>query len=155
MLSMCRSALWIGTSDERRHLHDAVLVQNRKSIMQTALLHSKELAKAGATRRDAKVPVEAANVRIKSLSIEDCELTCEEIDWNHVAAKYVRTRSPIDCKIQWTNCDNPDIRHDPWSKEEDGRLLKAAEKYQMHNWIAIASELGVRASDNDIMRVGG
>ena len=141
--------MYLGTSEERRHLRDAVLVQNRKSIMQAALLQSKELAKAGATRREAKAPVEAANVRIQSLSIEDCELTCEEIDWNHVAAKYVRTRSPIDCKIQWTNCDDPNINQDPWSKEEDGQLLKAAEKFQMHNWIAIASELGVRTGGSD------
>ena len=80
---------------------------------------------------------------VESLSPEDYPLEPDEIDWNMIATKYVRTRSAVDCKIQWCGNQDPRINNDPWTKAEDAKLLKLAEQHRAHDWIEIAKQLNV------------
>jgi hypothetical protein len=93
--------------------------------------------------------IRSANARIASLKPEDFPLGVDDIDWNVLAGKYVRSRSAIDCKIQWMGNDDARINHEPWTRAEDKRLLKLAEEHQAHDWIEIARKLEVSARGFD------
>ena len=67
-----------------------------------------------------------------------------DIDWERLQKDFVPTHTPCDCRVQWEHHLSPAVANLPeWSDEEDKRLAELAEKYEGHNWIAIAEELGV------------
>ena len=86
----------------------------------------------------------AANARIASLHPHEYELVSDMLDWNLVTHSYVRTRSAAECKIQWSNVMHPDINHDEWTKDEEAQLVELANKNELHQWVEVAKELGVR-----------
>ncbi|KAL7751767.1 hypothetical protein RI367_002767 [Sorochytrium milnesiophthora] len=70
----------------------------------------------------------------------------EQIDWEQVAYAYFSGRSPTDCKTQWISWDDVRFAQGPASGTEVKNVVALAQKYQEHNWRAIAAELKVPRS---------
>lgn len=79
---------------------------------------------------------------IKRMPTEQLELNLEGIDWEVLSKVHVPTRSPMDCKIHWTQVMHPQINKKKFTKEEDQRLLALANEHKGHNWQSIAVALG-------------
>ena len=79
---------------------------------------------------------------IRRLPSSKLEMNMVSLDWDKIANNYVPSRSPIECKIQWTVNDHPLINKTEWSKYECSKLLEIVERRKEHCWQAIAEELG-------------
>ncbi|XP_010243798.1 PREDICTED: uncharacterized protein LOC104587774 isoform X2 [Nelumbo nucifera] len=82
-------------------------------------------------------------------SITDLEITPEKIrsflpnvDWERLASMYVLGHSGAECEARWLNFEDPLINHNPWSNNEDKKLLFIVQQSGLYNWIDIARELG-------------
>ncbi|KAI8074406.1 hypothetical protein BC940DRAFT_43469 [Gongronella butleri] len=65
-----------------------------------------------------------------------------KLDWERISTQYVKTRTPLECMIQWTTQDHPSINKLPWSKVETERLGQLVQTHGYHGqWEKIASEL--------------
>ncbi|CAG9857601.1 unnamed protein product [Phyllotreta striolata] len=65
-----------------------------------------------------------------------------DINWIRVSDYFLNeNHSEFECRSFWHIYLHPLINKGDWSKEEQDRLAKAAEKYQLRNWDAIADEL--------------
>ncbi|ORX46514.1 hypothetical protein DM01DRAFT_1339516 [Hesseltinella vesiculosa] len=63
------------------------------------------------------------------------------LDWGRVA-NHVKSRTSLECMIQWTTQDHPSINKLPWSKKETEKLVELVKKHGYHGqWEHIASEL--------------
>ena len=69
--------------------------------------------------------------------------TSSQPDWKEVA-KFIPTHTTMECYMQYTNVQDPEINNSEWTTEEDAHLLLLAEKYSEHHWVNIAEELGTR-----------
>lgn len=58
----------------------------------------------------------------------------------------------MECFMQYTNIDHPDINNTEWSEDEDFQLLELVEKYSEHEWILIAEELGTKRTSIACLR---
>ncbi|KAI8339149.1 hypothetical protein BC941DRAFT_394594 [Chlamydoabsidia padenii] len=66
----------------------------------------------------------------------------DKLDWNRISKLYVKTRTPMECMIQWTSQDHPKINKSPWKRSESRRLAALVETLGYHGkWQQIASEL--------------
>lgn len=64
------------------------------------------------------------------------------IDWLAISAKLPKScLDAQDCRLMWTNRLHWSINTGTWTKEEDGCLLQAVEKYGRNNWDTVAKEL--------------
>eukprot|EP00727_Mastigamoeba_balamuthi_P014318 m51a1_g9510 hypothetical protein (1845) ;mRNA; f:691990-699199 len=68
------------------------------------------------------------------------------LDWEYIARAFngikgALPKSPIECRLQWVNVDNPWIARSEWTVEEDTALLATAKKYDFRNWIQISADL--------------
>lgn len=60
--------------------------------------------------------------------------------WEVIASKV--GHSQTDCFVHWMNCCDPFVNQNPWTLEEDKKLVLAAERRKKRCWVKIASELG-------------
>ncbi|CAO3629443.1 unnamed protein product [Cunninghamella echinulata] len=66
----------------------------------------------------------------------------DKLDWNRISSLYVKTRTPMECMIQWTTQDHPAINKTPWSKKESEKLAQLVKEYGLEGqWEKIAIEL--------------
>ncbi|CAH0381864.1 unnamed protein product [Bemisia tabaci] len=86
--------------------------------------------------------IKASNSSDKAPFVEILEHEDEDFDWNKIATINFRDRhSAEECKRMWRLYAKPSILKRPWSKEEDNKLKKAAEKNNYQDWDEIAKEL--------------
>ncbi|XP_044465592.1 uncharacterized protein LOC123195812 isoform X3 [Mangifera indica] len=82
-------------------------------------------------------------------SIKDLDVTPElireflpKVNWNQLASMYVKGRSGGECEAQWLNFEDPCINHNPWTIEEDKKLLLIIQEKGISNWFDISVSLG-------------
>jgi hypothetical protein len=61
-------------------------------------------------------------------------------------------KSPMDCYIQYTNLLDPSINASVWISDEDVQLLALVQKYDEHDWCAVAEELGTNRTPFECLR---
>jgi len=66
----------------------------------------------------------------------------DKIDWNRVALNFP-DRKPIECKIQWTQKQDPSLNKSKWSLSEIDRLFEIVKKFEFKNWDLISKKLAV------------
>ncbi|KAG0284600.1 Myblike DNAbinding domain-containing protein [Linnemannia gamsii] len=87
---------------------------------------------------------EGNNRAIESLNnAPDVEmmLNTKGLDWKRISQRYVDSRTPSECLIQWTSHDHPGINKNDWSKSELVKLDHLVKQYKGRNWIQIALDL--------------
>ncbi|KAH3743678.1 myb transcription factor [Pelomyxa schiedti] len=96
---------------------------------------------------EGTTPEESARWNLELLALRNIPdeklLSCihPKFDWNEVQSA-VPSHSVAECKRRWMNVQSPTINKNPFTKEEDIRLLQLAKKYNAHDWDLIAAELG-------------
>ncbi|KAG0251683.1 Myb-like DNA-binding domain protein [Mortierella polycephala] len=68
-------------------------------------------------------------------------LNTKQLNWTRISQRFVDTRTPTECLIQWTGHDHPGINKKEWTKVEVSKLEELAKKHQERNWIQIALDL--------------
>jgi hypothetical protein len=66
--------------------------------------------------------------------------------WEKIA-NHVPDRSSRQCRDRWINYLAPSNRKDPWTEDEDRRLLEQMNQFGTH-WSAIANAMGNRSENN-------
>jgi hypothetical protein len=69
----------------------------------------------------------------------------KEPEWARVARQMPHSFTPRQCRERWKNYLNPELVHDPWSREED-RLLMDEYTRVGNRWISIAAVLDGRSA---------
>ncbi|KAI9271847.1 hypothetical protein BDA99DRAFT_501161 [Phascolomyces articulosus] len=73
-------------------------------------------------------------------TLENIEV--DKLDWNRISSIHVKTRTPMQCIIQWTTQEHPKINKKPWSKPESQKLMELVEIHGYEGqWEKIAVEL--------------
>lgn len=82
-------------------------------------------------------------------SISDHDITDEnlkeflpKVNWEQLASMYTKGRSGAECEARWSNCTNPLINKNLWTKSEEKKLLYIIQHKGISNWIDIAASLG-------------
>lgn len=70
--------------------------------------------------------------------------------WSRVA-ETVPTKTDVQCRERWINVLTPEIKSEPWSREEDELLMKAVETIGVGKWAKVSKELPGR-TDNSCWR---
>jgi myb proto-oncogene protein len=80
---------------------------------------------------------------VQRMSQRELELNLDGLDWSKMSALFVTSRSPEDCRIQWTTIQHPLISNSPFSEVEKDKLINLVSRYGAQGrWIEIAGELG-------------
>lgn len=80
---------------------------------------------------------------VNSLSQRQLEMNLGGIDWTKLATIHVPTRSPDDCRIQWTTAQHPLISLGKFTADEKRQLSQLVTEYgESGRWIEIAQALG-------------
>jgi len=79
---------------------------------------------------------------IQNMSPEELEMNLDGLDWDAIAKLHVPTRTAMDCKIQWTQVQHPQICKKEFSKTEDQHLLALVKEHKGHDWVSVAQKLG-------------
>lgn len=70
-----------------------------------------------------------------------------KINWYLISTGIIQHRhTPSACEAFWNGFLRPDICKDPWTNNEEDKLLDVVEKYDFQNWEAIAKELPGRSA---------
>ncbi|KAJ7566647.1 hypothetical protein O6H91_02G112800 [Diphasiastrum complanatum] len=89
----------------------------------------------------------------KTFTAEEIRKYFPNINWDHVARRYVAGRSAAECKIRWLNHEDRLMNNNPWTKVEDKRLLHIAQQHDLCDWEAIAEQLNTdRTAAQCLMR---
>ncbi|KAL3640739.1 hypothetical protein CASFOL_015707 [Castilleja foliolosa] len=98
---------------------------------------------------DADGSYDPANVDSILTSIKDMDITPDKIrlflpkvNWEQLAAMYVRDRSGSECQARFLNVEDPLISQNPWTAIEDKQILHIVQEKGLNNWIDIAASLG-------------
>ncbi|GAM19922.1 hypothetical protein SAMD00019534_030970 [Acytostelium subglobosum LB1] len=83
---------------------------------------------------------------VSNLTERDMEINLVGINWEHISSEYLSLKTPLECELRWKNHEHPSINKEPFTKEEDKKLLELAKKYQGHDWSSICRELGTGRS---------
>ncbi|XP_037952206.1 snRNA-activating protein complex subunit 4-like [Teleopsis dalmanni] len=68
------------------------------------------------------------------------------MDWFQISAGDLKHRhSETSCEAIWNVFLHPSLKRSKWSREENNRLITAAQKYNFQNWEAIGKEVGGRS----------
>ncbi|KNZ48297.1 hypothetical protein VP01_576g6 [Puccinia sorghi] len=89
----------------------------------------------------------------------------DKIDWNRVAQNVHTTithlsvktlkfpdRKPIECKIQWTQKQDPSLNKSKWSLSEIDRLFEIVKKFDFKNWDLISKELATGRTPSECVK---
>ncbi|XP_074564920.1 uncharacterized protein LOC141821393 isoform X2 [Curcuma longa] len=63
------------------------------------------------------------------------------VNWDRLASMYIMGRSGAECEARWLNCEDSMINHEPWTAEEDKKLLCILQERGIYNWIEISITL--------------
>ncbi|KAA1122020.1 Myblike DNAbinding domain-containing protein [Puccinia graminis f. sp. tritici] len=73
------------------------------------------------------------------------------IDWDRVAKNFP-DRKPIECKIQWTQKQDPSLNKSKWSLPEIDRLFEIVKKFEFKNWDLISKELATGRTPSECVK---
>ncbi|XP_042442337.1 uncharacterized protein LOC122027438 isoform X1 [Zingiber officinale] len=73
---------------------------------------------------------------------EMCRSFIPMVNWDRLASMYILGRSGAECEARWLNCEDSMINHEPWTAEEDKKLLFILQERGIYNWIEISITLG-------------
>lgn len=88
--------------------------------------------------------------------VEDVYLTLSvqayrgNLVWRKIQ-RHVPCRTDVQCRERWANVLNPELKVDPWTKEEDAKLLASIQRHGLGNWCLVAKDLAPR-TDNQCWR---
>ncbi|KAH9450183.1 hypothetical protein Pst134EA_026892 [Puccinia striiformis f. sp. tritici] len=74
-----------------------------------------------------------------------------EIDWERVAQNFPE-RKPIECKIQWTQKQDPSLNKSKWTLPEIDRLFEIVKKFDHKNWDLISNELATGRTASECVK---
>ncbi|KAI7857212.1 Homeodomain-like protein [Circinella umbellata] len=78
--------------------------------------------------------------KMNSETLENIEV--DKLDWNRISSLHVKSRTPMQCIIQWTTQEHPKINKRPWSKAESKLLMELVDIHGYQGqWEKIAVEL--------------
>eukprot|EP01039_Chlorochromonas_danica_P010857 gene10857-12067_t len=66
--------------------------------------------------------------------------------WNLIAADFVRTRCPLQCRKRWVQTLDPAIKIGPWTVEEDEQLRELVTELGANQWTAISHRMNGRTA---------
>ncbi|XP_042442370.1 uncharacterized protein LOC122027438 isoform X2 [Zingiber officinale] len=72
---------------------------------------------------------------------EMCRSFIPMVNWDRLASMYILGRSGAECEARWLNCEDSMINHEPWTAEEDKKLLFILQERGIYNWIEISITL--------------
>ncbi|KAL1923172.1 uncharacterized protein VTP21DRAFT_9548 [Calcarisporiella thermophila] len=107
------------TDKEREALAHAVRAANKKLLLDSGKPHD----------------------MVSKVSPKQLEMNTTNLPWPDIA-KEVKTRSSIECLIQWVVHDHPMINKTEWTVGECERLRSVVERHGGRDWGRIAVELG-------------
>lgn len=148
MAGLSLSALTDG-GEELSHLeHDSIFA----SLAEAEASSSSSSASASRPRSSPALPdpvlqYQQAVTTVQRMPQRKLEMNLSGIDWTKIATLFVPTRSPEECRIQWTCNQHPLISHAPFTKDERARLMDIVKRRRGQSevrggWIEIAEELG-------------
>lgn len=73
-----------------------------------------------------------------------------DVDWESVAGVIGGKKTPFQCASKYLNYVS--VSQDPWTVDEERKLLALAEKYHQHYWNEIAAELGSNRSPVECLK---
>ncbi|WAQ93152.1 hypothetical protein PtA15_18A210 [Puccinia triticina] len=73
------------------------------------------------------------------------------IDWARVALNFP-DRKPIECKIQWTQKQDPALNKAKWTAGEIDQLFEIVKKFEHKRWDRIAQELGTGRTASECVK---
>ncbi|KAI9616628.1 hypothetical protein H4Q26_011027 [Puccinia striiformis f. sp. tritici PST-130] len=71
-----------------------------------------------------------------------------EIDWKSSP----KQRKPIECKIQWTQKQDPSLNKSKWTLPEIDRLFEIVKKFDHKNWDLISNELATGRTASECVK---
>ncbi|RMZ53129.1 hypothetical protein APUTEX25_005118, partial [Auxenochlorella protothecoides] len=103
-----------------------------------------ELA-AGQPLTPADIQARCAGVEALTLDdpgVEAATLAFDRGDWQVVQQRAGVASGASGCRLGWVNGLRPGLRHDAYEPEEDAALADAVARLGVHQWPAVAAELG-------------
>ncbi|KAI5134642.1 hypothetical protein NEAUS06_1227 [Nematocida ausubeli] len=131
------------TEEEDQHLAELVQSEGKKSWTEIAVHFKNKTSRQCMYRykrvlnpeiRHGRWTEEENRALLKGVS------KCKKGNWREVC-KYVPTRTQFQCRERYIYYLDPAKNSQPWSPEEDEKLLKAVEKSEKHVWRQISKEL--------------
>ncbi|KAF8924231.1 hypothetical protein EDD21DRAFT_366344 [Dissophora ornata] len=113
------------TQREREQLKAGVVSENKRLLFD-AFLAAKDMAGIQSLSKRSDIQM---------------MLNTKGLDWTRISQRFVDTRTPTECFIQWTGKDHPGINKSEWSSEELTKLDELAKKYKERNWVQAALDL--------------
>lgn len=140
--------LW--TDDERARLRDSVLVLTQEKGLNNILNSMEERVSKG--EGIAFSDIELASAPIKELTEDSPEVEAAATnftvgDWTTVATRAGLSRTPLDCKLQWTNSQRPSLSKTPFTKTEEEELLKAVGEEKGKDGVSAGDRLWTRVAE--------
>jgi hypothetical protein len=91
--------------------------------------------------RNEKTKLLALIDQYKTSTTSEMETT-QQIDWVEIAKHKDITHTANECFIYYTNSLSNSINREPWTKDEELKIISLANEYEETNWAKIAEELG-------------
>ncbi|KAF9427100.1 Myb-like DNA-binding domain protein [Podila epigama] len=123
-------------SKEKENLRAGVIAENKRLLYEM-------LVKSGNY---------AALKQLETIPEDELTINTKGLDWERISVRYVQTRTPTQCLIQWTGHDHPGINKGAWRKKEIVRLEELVEKHQARDWIKIALDLDTNRTASQCFR---
>ncbi|XP_061343631.1 uncharacterized protein LOC133289658 isoform X1 [Gastrolobium bilobum] len=139
------------SSVERENLRKGIKEQFQKMVYQISVDRlSSECSFGGANDLDSITE----SVKALEISSEWVREFLPKVDWDQLASTHLSGRTGAECESRWLNCEDPLIKQDPWTREEDMSLLRIVQDKGIGNWIDIAESLAAtnRTPDNNTNR---
>ncbi|KAG9449394.1 hypothetical protein H6P81_009359 [Aristolochia fimbriata] len=129
------------SSAERESLGKGIKQQVQEMLLQKALeQYSEPEGSTGDSNALDRIIASIADVEITA---ENMRAFLPQVDWDQLAFMYVAGRIGAECEARWLNCEDPMISHDPWSRQEDKKLLSIIQERGIYNWIQLATLMGM------------
>ncbi|KAH9816538.1 hypothetical protein DFH28DRAFT_207605 [Melampsora americana] len=78
-------------------------------------------------------------------TVEDVIKYSDQVDWNSIS-QALPDRSPIECRIQWNQKQNPNLNRTKWQTDEIDKLFEIVKRNEEKDWKSIANQLGKNCS---------
>ncbi|CAN0174025.1 unnamed protein product [Rangifer tarandus platyrhynchus] len=109
-------------------------------------VHGEELDELHCQDTDSDVPEQRdSKCKVKWTQEEDEQLRTlvkqfGQQDWEFLAS-HSPNRTDQQCQYRWLRVLNPDLVKEPWTKEEDQKVIELVKKYSTKQWTLIAKHL--------------